>query len=668
MSLKESSPIRVNPDLRKEREKASFNISELTYIIDRGEDKTNRRRYLVSLALNDPDFNETNMNFLSRDEQYSSVVRRSVHIVQKLRKMKLTDLKDQFIYKAAALRGHGSIFAIHDLMLIPMLQNFATDEQKKIFLSKALNYEITGTYLQTELGHGTFVRGLETTATYDPEHQEFVINSPTLTSTKWWPGMLGKSANFAVVMAQLYSKGKHCGLQSFLVPLRSFEDHRPLPGVTLGDIGPKFGAESNDNGFCRFDHVRIPRINMLSKYATISPSGIYSAPVSDKIIYGAMVLTRITLVAAAARVLSFGCTIAIRYSAVRRQTELTPGGEEPQIIYYQSQQLKLFPPLATAYAFLFAAHNIRDRCDQIQDDIIAGNMSSIQELHGLSSAMKGFSSLSATSWLETLRLSCGGHGYSHASGFPNLYTNATALVTVEGEYSVMMLQTARYLIKCISMATSGDKLPSLALYLTSPPPAKCSARSSTDFLNLDLLVDAYTHRAFRLVSVAGKTLQSKIVSGKPHHIAWNESHIELLKAAEVHSHYYVVKNYVNSVKQLTMSQPLKSVMISLCQLYALHGIQQSAGDFLQDGYMNGNQIAMATEQMLLLLDVIRPNAVALCDAFDVPDELLGSILGRYDGNVYENMYLWAKSSPLNKTEVHESYYQYLKPMLKGSKL
>ena len=41
-------------------------------------------------------------------------------------------------------------------------------------------------------------------------------------------------------------------------------------GITLGDIGPKFGYDSNDNGFLRFDHVRIPRKNMLMKNAEVS--------------------------------------------------------------------------------------------------------------------------------------------------------------------------------------------------------------------------------------------------------------------------------------------------------------------------------------------------------------------------------------------------------------
>ena len=48
--------------------------------------------------------------------------------------------------------------------------------------------QVIGTYAQTELGHGTFVRGLETTATFDVDTQQFVIHSPTLSSTKWWPG------------------------------------------------------------------------------------------------------------------------------------------------------------------------------------------------------------------------------------------------------------------------------------------------------------------------------------------------------------------------------------------------------------------------------------------------------------------------------------------------
>lgn len=57
-----------------------------------------------------------------------------------------------------------------------------------IFCRYILDFNRVFLILQTELGHGTFLRGLETTATYDPKTEEFVINSPSLTSYKWWPG------------------------------------------------------------------------------------------------------------------------------------------------------------------------------------------------------------------------------------------------------------------------------------------------------------------------------------------------------------------------------------------------------------------------------------------------------------------------------------------------
>lgn len=69
-------------------------------------------------------------------------------------------------------------------MFIPALKKLGTVEQQAEWLPKALNYSIIGTYAQTEMGHGTFIRGLETTATYDPKTKEFEIHSPTITAYK----------------------------------------------------------------------------------------------------------------------------------------------------------------------------------------------------------------------------------------------------------------------------------------------------------------------------------------------------------------------------------------------------------------------------------------------------------------------------------------------------
>jgi acyl-CoA oxidase len=86
------------------------------------------------------------------------------------------------------------------------------------------------------------VQGLETTATFDQAKNEFVIHSPTISSTKFWPAGLGFSTTtHSVVMAQLVVDQKHIGPHLFIVQLRSVEDGKPMPGIKMGDIGIKMG-------------------------------------------------------------------------------------------------------------------------------------------------------------------------------------------------------------------------------------------------------------------------------------------------------------------------------------------------------------------------------------------------------------------------------------------
>lgn len=88
----------------------------------------------------------------------------------------------------AAILKEGNPLALHYVMFVPTIMGQGTMDQQVEWLSKAWDCEIIGTYAQTELGHGTFLRGLETRADYDPKTQEFVINTPTLSAYKWWPG------------------------------------------------------------------------------------------------------------------------------------------------------------------------------------------------------------------------------------------------------------------------------------------------------------------------------------------------------------------------------------------------------------------------------------------------------------------------------------------------
>ena len=107
-------------------------------------------------------------------------------------------------------------------------------QQQIKWAGRAWKNEIIGTYAQTEMGHGTFLRGLETTATYDDEAQQFVLHTPTIRAYKWWPGGLARTANYAVVMAQLITQGNKVGPHLFIVQLRDEGTHEPLEGVKVG--------------------------------------------------------------------------------------------------------------------------------------------------------------------------------------------------------------------------------------------------------------------------------------------------------------------------------------------------------------------------------------------------------------------------------------------------
>ena len=66
-------------------------------------------------------------------------------------------------------------------------------------------------------------------------------------------------------------------------------------------------------------------------------------------------------------------------------------------------------------------------------------------------------------------------------------------------------------------------------------------------------------------------------------------------------------------------------------------------------YSYWNRITLSLSLSLSLS--LRQEAIPLVDAFDIPDDVLNSALGRYDGDVYKHLYEWALKAPRNKTEV-----------------
>ncbi|KAH9633539.1 hypothetical protein HF086_013216 [Spodoptera exigua] len=566
--------MKVNPDLAMERAKCNFNIMERqhAHIIDhRSTPRTLKSNFLLcipfpfaeDIALNSgaskDSFPEEHMS--PKEKINSGVIRRTA---------------DAFFKEV-------SPFLLHMGMFVPTIMGQCTSEQMSYWLPRAMDMQIIGTYAQTELGHGTFIRGLETTATYDPETEEFVLHSPTLSSYKWWAGGLGNTANYCIVVAQLYTKGECHGTHPFIVQIRDEDTHMPLPGITVGEIGPKMGFNTADNGFLGFDHYRIPRDHMMMKNAQVLKDGTYvKVARHGKLTYGTMV------------------------------------APEPQILDYATQQHKLFITIATAHALQLSSTWLWQSFSAVLREMKDGNTDKLPEFHALSSCLKAVSTSDAAYLIEQCRHACGGHGYMISSGIPHLYNFVSATRTYEGDYTVLLLQTARFLVKAYEQAEANQPLTPTVSYLKL----------------------AFSRKE-----------------------PWDSS-----PAGIAHCRAVISDAYRSEIVRLTAnaSPNVKIVMEQLSTLYLYYWALERTGDLLLYTSMSEKDIVelqLAYEEQL---QKIRPNAVGIVEAFDLRDELLHSTLGSYDGQAYERLMDEALRSPMNKEPVNQAYYKYLRPMMKSN--
>lgn len=548
------------------------------------------------------------------------------------------------------------------------LREQGSPEQHKIFLQRAEKYEIIGCYAQTELGHGSNVRGLETTATWNQEDQTFIINSPTLTASKWWIGSLGRTANHAVVMAQLFIGGKNFGPHPFVVQVRDLETHQPLENVYVGDIGPKFGYNTMDNGFLLFNNVKIPHINMLARFSRIEKeTGKYIRPALPSLVYGTLTWVRSNIVLQSGGVLARGVTIATRYAAVRRQfqdRDAEPNAGENQVLNYKMVQVRLLPLLASMYALHFTGRGMMQLYQENQDRMKAaaspGQSSRgpgpeelragadlLADLHATSCGLKALASTTAGEGLEICRRACGGHGYSSYSGIGSYYADYLPTLTWEGDNYMLTQQVARYLLKSARAVLSGKSADNDTSRILKSYLDRRDKGASFDVLEEDKdIVDAFAWRTAHLTFEALKHRDAEKRS-------WNSLLVDFWRLSTAHSQYMVVRNFYEAVSSPRLSQALdpetKTLMHALFRLYALHTLEREAAEFFSSGAVTVRQITLTrTKAVMNLLDEIRPHAISLVDAWAIPDWQLDSSLGRSDGKVYEDLFRRAsQENPVN---------------------
>lgn len=627
-----------------------MDVGSLRSLLYGGRDAWETHARIVRVMQADPAFNKSRRLYMTRTERYE----RALAMTRRIYELKDQESwSDEETKLATRLVDENIPMTLHDLAFEPVFFAQASPSLISRYGPLIQHRGILGCYLQTELAHGTNVSALETTATYIPETQEFDIHSPTLTSSKWWIGALGKTATHGVLQARLILPGgKDHGPHLFFLQLRSLEDHKPLPGISIGDIGPKAmaGYASTDNGYARFEHVRIPRDNMLSKFAGVTPEGEYIKPPHAKMSYGGMMYIRAHFISSCGWVMAKAATVSIRYSTVRRQGNPDAVGLEQQVVSYPSVQHRLLPILARAYVFILLGRRLLTIFADTTTRLASGDISTLADMHALTSALKSLATRHAVRDLEDARRAMGGHGYSAYAGLGRVYAEQLPLVTAEGDNYVLDKQVFRAALKAFERRDNGDRSVS-AEYLRVVAGAKTPQMTPASWESFEALVLLLQWRAAKVVEDRAKRGDLDEDASADQRVATAVA--EAIVAAQLGA--------IGSALQLKPRE--REIMRDLLRLYLLITTEAALVDLMSFGLVSA---AAARELRTAIAKLFQPllvEAIGLTDAFGFTDWELDSALGVYDGNVYEALWQKVQTEPLNQTEVTQAYKEHIRPLL-----
>ncbi|KAE8542005.1 acyl-coenzyme A oxidase 1 [Cryptococcus gattii VGV] len=339
--------------LAMERANPPFNVRKLSVKMHGSEKALVLKEKFMAEIARHPAFKLSDIHDLSKDELRERTMEKFASMVYFVtnESLEVFTLRMQLI--GIADPSFWTRFGVAYGLFLGALRSGATPNQLSYWIDRGvlgLN-GVIGCFAMTELAHGSNVAGLETTAMFDRETDEFIIHTPHLGATKWWIGGAASTATHAAVFAQMIVDGKQYGVKTFVTQLRDTKTFQLLPGITIGDIGKKMGRDGIDNGYIQFTYVRVPRAHMLMKHTQVSRDGVVTEPPLAQLTYGALLGGRTSMVTDSSNSAKKALTVAVRYAAVRRQFAIGTNQLETQILDYPIHQRRLMASQAIAIGF-----------------------------------------------------------------------------------------------------------------------------------------------------------------------------------------------------------------------------------------------------------------------------------------------------------------------------